>query len=120
LGKLEPKQDRSVRAIVEAAAHGEKLTRQLLAFSRKQTPNAQIINLRERVPQLEEMLRASLTDLVQLSYAFEDTLWDVEVDPADLDLALLNVVANARDAMPEGGSIIIGRATILLRAAGTQ
>ena len=108
LGKLEPKQERSVKAIVEAAAHGEKLTRQLLTFSRKQTPNAQIVNLRERVPQLEEMLRASLTDRVQLTHAFEEGLWDVDVDPADLDLAILNVVGNARDAMPDGGTITIG------------
>jgi two-component system NtrC family sensor kinase len=108
LGKLEPKQERSVKAIVEAAAHGEKLTRQLLTFSRKQTPNAQIVNLRERVPQLEEMLRASLTDRVQLTHAFAEDLWDVDVDPADLDLAILNVVGNARDAMPDGGTITIG------------
>lgn len=108
LGKLEGREERSVKAIVEAAAHGEKLTRQLLTFSRKQTPNAQVINLRERVPQLEEMLRASLTDRVQLTHAFAEDLWDVEADPADLDLAILNLVANARDAMPEGGTITIG------------
>ena len=108
LGELESKQERSVRAIVEAAAHGEKLTRQLLTFSRKQTPNAQVINLRERVPQLEEMLRASLTNRVQLTHVFDEDVWDVEADPADLDLAILNVVGNARDAMPEGGTIVIG------------
>jgi two-component system NtrC family sensor kinase len=107
LGRLESTQERAVNAIVAAASHGEKLTRQLLTFARKRPSNVEVINLRERIPQLEEMLRASLTDRIQLVDAFDETLWDVEVDPADLDLAILNLVGNARDAMPDGGSITI-------------
>ena len=108
LNGLAPKQTRAVQSIIEASGHGEKLTRQLLTFSRKQPINAQVVNLRERVPQLDEMLTTALRRQVQLSFDFPEELWNVEVNAADLDLAILNLAVNARDAMPEGGELVIG------------
>jgi two-component system NtrC family sensor kinase len=105
---LNSKQERAVRSIMEASGHGEKLTRQLLAFSRRSPIKTEVIDLRERVPQLEEMLRTSLTQQIKLGFEFPNDVWPIEADPADLDLAILNLSVNARDAMPDGGTLTLG------------
>jgi signal transduction histidine kinase/integral membrane sensor domain MASE1/CheY-like chemotaxis protein len=98
--------DRVVRrasAIRRAANQGERLTRQLLAFSRRQMLYPEPVDLRERTREISEMLSRSLREDIEVSVEIPADLWPVVVDPAEFELALLNLGVNARDAMPNGG-----------------
>lgn len=93
--------------ILRASERGVALTRQLLSFSRRQSTNPQIIDLRTEVPRVAEMLRVSLRAGVRLAVTVGDDVWPIEADLAEFEIALLNLAANARDAMPQGGIFAI-------------
>jgi two-component system NtrC family sensor kinase len=99
--------ERQLDAIGDAIQRGVTLTRHLLAFSRRQALQPQVINLRETMPALCELLSHSLRENVRLVCNVAPDTWPVEVDPAELELALINVAVNARDAMPAGGTLSI-------------
>ena len=103
----EPKQLRAIEAIMGASQRGERLTRQLLTFSRRQPLNPVPIDLRQRVQEMRPMLGSSLRGNITLAIEFPDDLWPVEADVAEFELALVNIAVNARDAMPEGGTFTI-------------
>ncbi len=92
----------------QAMDRGTALTRQLLAFSRRRPLAPKFVDLREQLRGMEEMLRRSLRGDIEVHMNFEDVAATVEVDPSELELALLNICVNARDAMPDGGTIEIG------------
>jgi PAS domain S-box-containing protein len=94
---------RQLDNILRATERGVALTRQLLSFSRRHVATPQIIDLRSEMPRVAEMLRASLRGNIELRIELADDLWPIEVDVAELEMALLNVGVNARDAMPQGG-----------------
>jgi PAS domain S-box-containing protein len=94
---------RQMDNILRATQRGVALTRQLLSFSRRHSASPQIIDLRVEMPRVAEMLRASLRGNIQMRIDVADHVWPVEVDLAELEIALLNVAVNARDAMPDGG-----------------
>src|SRR6516164_7857502 len=94
---------RRASAIRRAADQGERLTRQLLAFSRRQMLRPQPVDLRERTSEIVEMLSRVLREDIEVSVEIPKDLWPVAVDPAEFELALLNLGVNARDAMPNGG-----------------
>jgi two-component system NtrC family sensor kinase len=96
---------RLLESVIAAARRGERLTRQLLAFSRHRPAAAQRLDLREAVPRVLDMLRPVLRGDVQVRASVADCVWPVEVDPGELDIALLNLAINARDAMPGGGEL---------------
>ncbi len=89
--------------ILRASERGVALTRQLLAFSRRHAASPRVLNLRHELPRIVEMLRASLRGDIQLALSVADDVWCIEVDLAELEIALLNLAVNARDAMPGGG-----------------
>jgi signal transduction histidine kinase/CheY-like chemotaxis protein len=91
----------------QAAQRGTALTRQLLAFSRRQSLAPESVDLVLRIGRMRELLDRSLSGDVHVEVQFEPDLWPVEVDPGELELVILNLAVNARDAMPEGGSILI-------------
>ncbi|MCO6415364.1 ATP-binding protein [Siccirubricoccus sp. KC 17139] len=91
----------------QAAARGAALTRQLLAFSRRQALRAEPVDLVRQVGSMRELLDRSLRGDVEVSLDLAADLWPVEIDPGELELALLNLAVNARDAMPSGGTILI-------------
>ncbi|BFN29380.1 blue-light-activated protein [Pseudomonas sp. SCT] len=91
----------------QAAQRGTALTRQLLAFSRRQSLAPESVDLVLRIGRMRELLDRSLSGDVHVEVQFELNLWPVEVDPGELELVILNLAVNARDAMPEGGSILI-------------
>ena len=101
----DPKLLLAADAIHAAAARGENLTRQLLSFARRQKLSPQPVNLRATLETLHGMLARSLGIGIELACDVPTEIWPVEVDPAELELALLNIVLNARDAMPQGGRI---------------
>ncbi len=94
-------------AIERAVRTGVHLTRQLLAFSRRQSLRPEDVDLRETLPRTLELLRTSVSGRVRVELQVAHDLHAVRLDPADLELALLNLVLNARDAMAEGGSVRI-------------
>ena len=111
----DPKHLQAIDAVHSAANRGESLTRQLLAFSRRQPLNPVITDLKERIDSVHEMLVGSLRGNVQLKCDIPADVWAVEVDIAELELALVNVAVNARDAMPGGGSITLSARNVSLK-----
>ena len=115
-GRLhEAKDVQAVEAIRAAANRGERLTRQLLAFSRRQQLMPVVVDLRQRVDSVRDMLAPSLRGNIELLCDIEDKIWPVEVDLGELELALVNVAVNARDAMPDGGIITLTARNVVLK-----
>ncbi|HSV02019.1 MAG TPA: PAS domain S-box protein [Phenylobacterium sp.] len=98
---------RALDAIEASARRGEDLTRHLLSFARRQRLQPAPLSLQERLPGLKDLLSASLPADVQLIVDVPKTLWPVQVDASEFELALLNLAVNARDAMPSGGVLSI-------------
>jgi two-component system NtrC family sensor kinase len=98
---------RYVAAARHAAERGEQLTKQLLAFSRRQPLHPERIELAARVGQMVDLIERSLRGDIVVEATLEPGLWDVEVDPGQLELALLNIAVNARDAMTRGGGLVV-------------
>jgi len=91
-------------AIERAIASGSKLTRQLLSFTRRQALVRQDVNLKRRFPEIVELLATVLGKGVQLDASADEGLV-INTDPVELELALINLAVNAKDAMPRGGSL---------------
>jgi signal transduction histidine kinase len=94
-------------AIDRAVVAGSTLTRQLLSFSRRQVLVVERVDLAQRLPLMIDLLKPTLGSAVRIEVAVDDGLPAIEVDPAELELALLNLALNARDAMPRGGCLRI-------------
>src|SRR5262249_60925525 len=101
------KHTRLLDMIENATNRGESLTRQLLAFSRRQMLTPAVTDLTERLSELKDMLSRSLRDDITIEVVVPDQSCAVKVDPSELELALLNLAVNARDAMPNGGALRI-------------
>jgi PAS domain S-box-containing protein len=115
-GRLKDAKDKqAVEAIRAAASRGEKLTRQLLAFSRRQQLMPVSVDLRRRIDAMRDMLVPSLRGNIELVCDIEEKIWPVEVDLGELELALVNMAVNARDAMPDGGSITLQARNVVLQ-----
>jgi CheY-like chemotaxis protein len=91
----------------QAAQRGAGLTRQLLTFSRRSDLKPEPIDLALQIGGMRELLDRSLGGDVHVELDFEAGLWPVEVDPGELELVVLNLAVNARDAMSHGGTIVI-------------
>jgi PAS domain S-box-containing protein len=115
----DPKNLRSIEAIELAALRGENLNRQLLAFSRRQALNPIVISLRQRLAAFRDLLASSVPGDIKLVIDVRRSIWPVAVDIHELELALINLVVNARDAMPDGGMITIRAKNIRLQPEDT-
>lgn len=98
---------RLMDGMIQAAQRGASLTRQLLAFSRRQELRPEPVDIARQIGGMRELLDRSLRGDVHVMFDFPDTLWPVEVDPCELELVVLNLAVNARDAMPTGGTIVV-------------
>ena len=116
----DPKALRALEAIRIAASRGENLTRQLLAFSRNQPLNPTVVAPKEAVDAIRDVLSGSLDANIRMSIDIPETIWLVHVDRAELELALVNLVVNARDAMPGGGQLIIQAENVVLKPNDTS
>jgi signal transduction histidine kinase/ActR/RegA family two-component response regulator len=94
-------------AMRQAVDRGASLCRQLLAFSRRQTLKPEPIGLNRLIGDMRELLNRSLRGDIQIQTSFAERLWPVEVDAGELELVILNLALNSRDAMPNGGTIQI-------------
>ncbi len=96
-----------VDGILSCAARGSGLTRQLLAFSRRQVLSPVGLDVNELVVDVQSMLARLLGERVELKTSLDPLLWRVTADPAQMQQVLVNLVINARDAMPAGGAITV-------------
>jgi PAS domain S-box-containing protein len=102
------------RMCLGAAEGGADLTHRLLAFSRKQALEPKVIDAARLVQGMDELLRRTLPENISVEIIRSGGLWKIEVDPSQLESALLNLAINARDAMPEGGKLTIEIANAML------
>jgi two-component system, cell cycle sensor histidine kinase and response regulator CckA len=103
--------------IKAATLRATALTRQLLAFSRKQVFQSRVLDLNEVVQTLEKMLRRLIGEDVKLGLSLAPTLGAIRADPGQIEQVILNLAVNSRDAMPNGGSLTIETANVVLDAA---
>jgi PAS domain S-box-containing protein len=103
--------------IREAAGRAATLTRQLLAFSRRQVLQPKPLDLNATVTSMERMLRRVLSGDIRLMARLEPALAPVYADAGQMEQVVMNLVLNARDAMPDGGDILITTSNLTLRAA---
>ena len=105
--RFDPQLRGAVESIGNATRRAADLPRQLLAFSRKQTLRPRHTNVNTLVTATEKLLRRTLGEQIEIETRLADDLWNVEIDRAQLESALVNLSINARDAMPGGGRLII-------------
>jgi two-component system cell cycle sensor histidine kinase/response regulator CckA len=100
--------------IKKASERAADLTRQLLAFSRRQVLNLKVINLNFILEDLEKMLRRIIGEEIELITSFADDLGRVKADPGGIEQVIINLAVNAKDAMPHGGTLTIATADVEL------
>jgi signal transduction histidine kinase/CHASE3 domain sensor protein/CheY-like chemotaxis protein len=115
-GGRDPELATKLRAALGAAERGAQLTRQLLAFARRQPLEPQPLDLGRVVAEAATLLRRSLGETVEIEAATAAGLWTVLADPAQLENLIINLALNARDAMSEGGRLTIELANVVLDA----
>lgn len=103
----EEQRAKALERIDRAIASGSALTRQLLSFTRQQALRPEVLSLQERLPAMREMLLAALGRSTECVVTVAPDTFPVEVDLAELELALLNLAVNARDAMVPGGRVTV-------------
>lgn len=106
-GRVDSQSLEYIENIYEAATRGASLTRQLLAFSRRQPVQTQILDLNERLRQVTKLLRPLMGDDVEVALLPRTPTAIIEADPGQLDQIVMNLAVNSRDAMPRGGRLII-------------
>jgi PAS domain S-box-containing protein len=104
---LDPKLPRAIEAIQTAAKRGESLTRQLLTFSRRQQLSPTVVDLSTSIRNMRTMLESSLRGNIVYTENIAPDIWPIKVDLAELELAIVNIAVNSRDAMPNGGSFTV-------------
>jgi signal transduction histidine kinase len=116
LGGLDPRDPRreEVEEIQKAAERATALTRQLLAFGRRQVLQPQVLDLNEVVANVDRMLQRLIGEDIQLLTVLDPELWPVKVDPGQIEQVIMNLAVNARDAMPGGGKLTIETANVIL------
>jgi two-component system cell cycle sensor histidine kinase/response regulator CckA len=105
--------------IKQNANRAAALVRQLLAFSRKQTLRPQVLDLNETLSDLGMLLRRLIGERVELTTALGRDLWPVKVDLSQFEQVIVNLVVNARDAMPEGGKLNVRTANVTAKDSGS-
>jgi signal transduction histidine kinase len=94
-------------SITRSARKAANLTSQLLAFSRKQIVQAQILSLNPIITELAKMAESLVGEDVDISLALDPQLWSVKADRSQLEQVIMNLIVNARDAMPQGGKLML-------------
>jgi len=109
-----PRLLRQAETTLKAAVRGADLTRRLLAFARQQVLEPRVVDINSLIGGMYELLRRSLTGEIEIQQHLEPQPWPLKVDPGQLENAILNLIINARDAMPEGGVIEIATRNVVV------
>jgi signal transduction histidine kinase len=115
-GRLDPDDHELLGESITAATSGADLTRRLLAFARRQPLQPERISVKDMVENVAGLLGRTLGERIPVSLDLSDKLWPIRVDPAQLESSLVNLGTNARDAMPNGGRLMIGASNRVLDA----
>ena len=105
---------RFTEAAVSSANRAAALTHRLLAFSRRQSLDRKTLDVNELIHSLEDLIRRTKGDPIGLTLRLAEEVWPISTDVSQLENALLNLVINARDAMPNGGELLIETANVYL------
>lgn len=119
LGSLRPNEPArsDIEEVKRAAERAGEITRQLLAFSRQQVLSPKVLDLNTVLLGMENMLCRLIGEGIQLSLLTADDLGKIRADPSQLEQIVMNLVVNARDAMPRGGDLALETAEVMLDAA---
>lgn len=101
----EPRAQRALEACMRSVERGSKLTAQLMAFGRHQVAESRVVDLRELLLGMADLLEGALPSRISLELVLPERAWPVYLDPLQCELALLNLLLNARDAMPDNGKV---------------
>ncbi|MCG8492777.1 MAG: PAS domain S-box protein [Sneathiellales bacterium] len=104
---LTEREKNQLKAIIKASFRGANLTNSMLAFSRKQKLRPVVTYLDEQISEMLDMLRRTIGETVEIEYEADPDLWACTTDPGQVESAVLNMALNARDAMPNGGHLLI-------------
>jgi PAS domain S-box-containing protein len=108
---------RDIERIEKAGQSATRLTRQLLAFARREVVQPSVIDVNEQIQALTELLRRALGSHVALQTSLAPDLWPVLMDPGHLEQVVINLSVNARDAMPKGGTLLISAKNVTVDEA---
>ena len=114
------KHTRLLDMIATATQRGESLTRQLLTYSRRQTLSPQVIDLTQRLPMIRDLLTRSLGPNIDIKVDVPAGVCAVRVDSGEFELAILNLAVNAKDAMPDGGTLSIRAKPVTLKGEASE
>lgn len=103
-----------IEMTLSAAQRGAELTRKLLSFARRQPLNPKLIDINQLATAMHALIRLTLPENIELKFVLSPDLGITKIDSAELDNALLNLVLNARDAMPNGGTLLVETANVVL------
>ena len=112
----EPAAARRLAMIAEAAERGARLTGQMLAFSRQQKLESRAVDLNDTVARMHDLLQSTMGGSVRIETVLQPGLWTAMIDPTQIELVILNLAINARDAMEVGGTLSVETANVVLGA----
>jgi signal transduction histidine kinase len=115
-----PNAKRLIDGAIQAAERGANLTRRMLAFARRQELRPEAVDVQRLVESMADLLQRSLGPTIEIRMDFKEDLASIRVDPNQFELALLNLALNARDAMPQGGSLTIAACRESVRTGHLQ
>jgi two-component system cell cycle sensor histidine kinase/response regulator CckA len=118
LERADPESKEAIAEVIGAADRAANLTRQLLAFSRKQMMQTSVVDINTIVSGLEKMLRRLLDESIELLTVLDLGVGSVKVDTSQVEQVIVNLVVNAKDAMPNGGRLVIETSNVDVRTPG--
>ena len=104
-----------LKGIEKAGVRASELTQQLLTFSRKVESQLRPVDLNQEIIQVERLLKRTIPKMINIELNLNDTLKIINADPNQMEQVLMNLAVNARDAMPDGGKLIIGTDNVVLK-----
>jgi signal transduction histidine kinase/CheY-like chemotaxis protein len=109
-----PEVRRDIGQVLRAGERATQLTHQLLAFGRREVVRPRVLNVNTVVAEIQQMLRRTLGEHIQMHITLDSGLWSVLADPGQLEQVLVNLAVNARDAMPDGGTLSIDTTNVTI------